>query len=180
MSLTVYTQVFAPTSLGYKPNTTCASGHHNRAITAGRLLSCRPFIPGCAEAHRGSPLSFSPGLMNSILVFSPLLFDDNGNARPQYKTDMCQKRVRKKEKGKERKGKEKESLPDLDSGEIIRVHLEGNLNSLTDFKRKAEVKGLLHCPGNALEVAAMTLHLFALIIHLRKLVPHLEHRPTSP
>lgn len=92
---------------------------------------------------------------------------------------MSKKSKKKREREREKR-KGEESLPDLDSGEITRVHLEGNLNSLTDFKRKAEVKGLLHCPGNALEVAAMTLHLFALIIHLRKLVPHLEHRPTSP
>lgn len=67
--------------------------------------------------------------MNSTLVFSSLLIDDNGNSRPQSKTDMCQKRERERD----RKGKEKESLPDLDSGEITRIHLEGNLNSVTDL-----------------------------------------------
>lgn len=71
--------------------------------------------------------------MNSTLVFSSLLIDDNGNSRPQSKTDMCQKREREREKERDRKGKEKESLPDLDSGEITRIHLEGNLNSVTDL-----------------------------------------------
>lgn len=91
--------------------------------------------------------------MNPTLVCSLLLYDDNGNARPQSKTDICKK---KKELERERKEKrEREKMPNLDSRELTNINLEENLNFITNLKTNAETQGQLCCPVNGpLEAAS--------------------------